>query len=135
MKQKLTFFVMIIALLFISACSPNADGLLTISSDGEFSADFCETNGLADKIIMVGSKYCSHCVETKPVFEAAVATRQVDAEILDISEPDQLDKLNSYNLEVQFTPTFIFGCKYYVGAEDSEEGYIVLINEFINSQN
>ena len=50
--------------------------------------------------------------------------------VLDLSVSEDMAKLESFGVRVQFTPTFLFGCKHYIGAKSTKEEYIDLLNEF-----
>jgi len=107
---------------------------ITISSEGEFSQEECSARNLKEKVIMLESKYCSACKATLPTFKKACEEEGIAPEILDLSVPEQRAKMKSYGIQITYTPTFIFGCKYYVGAKNEQE-YKSIIEEFKNEQN
>lgn len=96
----------------------------TIKTEGSFEADECRARNLEDKFIMIESKYCGHCQRTLPDFKAACEEAGIDCTIIDLA--NERDRLQEYNIRVQYTPTFIFDCDYFVGSMDKQE-YIDLI--------
>ncbi len=123
MKWKL--FALFLILLALTACGQPADEGL-ISEAGSFSETFCSENALEGQYVMIGSAYCSHCVETKPVFEEACTESGTNCVVLDISTTEGTDAMNNLGISVMYTPTFIFDCDYFVGALD-KEGYLELL--------
>ncbi len=123
--------VLLIAVFFASGCDETVNSydnndnvsdsnnslldVFVIKDDGSFSLDECRARGLEDKVIMVESKYCGHCKDTLPLFEEACREKGVEYVILDLTKKLDRELLDSYNIEVQYTPTFLFGCDYYVG--------------------
>ncbi|MGM5483602.1 MAG: hypothetical protein ACQER9_01645 [Nanobdellota archaeon] len=138
MFKKNNLWMIVILLLFVLfffGCEQSYNNdqdeieTITIRQEGSFSEKECRARGLNDKIIMIESKYCSHCEETLPVFLKACQEENIKPIIIDISEKEQMKKLNNYSINVAYTPTFIFGCDYYVGGKTKEE-YTELINKF-----
>ena len=137
--QTLILLLLIIILSVFVSCSsndispadPNAPDLdsVRIQSDGSFTQEFCEAYGLEDKVIMIESKYCGHCQQTLPIFLQSCAQKNIEPIILDLSLSEDRAKMNSYNVEALYTPTFIFGCDYYVGAKDMPK-YLSLLSKF-----
>ncbi len=124
MKNNTAILLIIILILsFILGCEkdPAKFETITISQPGFFELEVCEERGLNDKVIMIGSKYCGHCVETKPIFIEASEEKGIESIILDLAEEEHRNQLKTYGIEVQFTPTFIYGCEYYVGAYTKEQ--------------
>lgn len=128
----------VVILLMIAGCDSTATGnvvsekdkfdVITIGKAGSFSSEDCVQRKLEDKIIMIESKYCGHCKQTLPVFEGACKEKGVEPIILDISVPEQRKQMESYGINVMYTPTFIFGCDYFVGSR-SKEDYLSLLEE------
>jgi len=54
-------------------------------------------------------------------------------EILDLSVTEELQKAESYNIEIMYTPTFIIGCDYYIGTTSKEE-YLERLDSVQNNQ-
>ena len=102
--------------------------LFMISSNGNFSISDCADKGLNNEFIMLESKYCGHCKSTLPDFKEACVEKVINPIILDISNESQRSQMESYGINIQFTPTFIFDCNYYVGAKSSEE-YLQLLDK------
>lgn len=102
---------------------------ITIMNPGSFSEDSCKSRGLYDKVVMLESKYCGHCKEALPVFKRICDENGIKPIILDVSLPDQREQMESYGVQIGYTPTFIFGCDYYVGSMD-EDDYIFLLKKF-----
>lgn len=121
MKYSLLVLCIVSAVLFV-ACTQNQN-VFTISEDGTFAFDACQTHGLGNSVIMVESEYCGHCKETRDDFQAACDEKGVDCQFWDIAETDGLKQLEDRNLMVRYTPTILYGCSYRVGA-DSKDGYL-----------
>ena len=133
--HRITLRLIILAILCISlyACNPatppdtpdNPDSpalpTLTISEDGVIPEQECIERGLKGKFIMIESKYCGHCQATLPLFQDACSDISIEPVILDISEKEQRKQMEAFGVDVRFTPTFIFDCKYYVGGKSKEE--------------
>ncbi len=100
-----------------------------IAAEGAFDTEDCLKRGLGNNLIMIESKYCGHCKDTKPDFMAACNETGIEPVIIDISEPEGLAQVNLYRVEARFTPTFIFGCNYFIGSKSKEE-YVDLIYAF-----
>lgn len=123
MKWKL--LTLLLVLLALTACNGSADEGL-IAGDGSFSEAFCSEKGLEGQYIMIGSAYCGHCIETKPIFEEACTESGKDCVVLDISTTEGLDAMNNFGISIMYTPTFILDCDYYVGAKLKED-YLELL--------
>ncbi len=146
MKTNYILLISFMVLLIFTSCELNSvessdnisnqDSIeiFTIKSNGEFDEDFCVKSGLKDKVIMLESKYCGHCQTTKPVFLEACHEYDVTPIMLDLSVPEDREIMESYNLQAVYTPTFIFGCKHYVGAKD-KDAYLELLSTFEGDKN
>ena len=128
--------IVIVLLLFFALGCENAEPsefeIIKISEPGSFEIEECEKRDLDEKIIMIGSKYCPHCLETKPDFIEACEAKGIKAEVFDLAETEDRDKMKAYGLEVVFTPTFIYGCEYHIGAKTKEE-YLKLCEDFLGN--
>jgi len=121
----------IIVLFIVSGC--NESDFITISKDGSLSSVECEARGLSNKIIMLESKYCTHCRDTLPIFQEACAEEGIESLIIDISSDTGRAEIQALKLNVQFTPTFLFGCKHVVGVKTKEE-YLDFLNGWKNER-
>jgi thiol-disulfide isomerase/thioredoxin len=106
---------------------------VSLYKDGTFPFEECASRNLEDKVMMVGSKYCGHCRATLPFFKEACSEKEVEAIILDITEKEQRQEIESYGLNIKYFPTFIFGCNYYIGAKSKDE-YLKLLDEFLGKE-
>ena len=124
--------LIILLLIFTVGCEkePKEFETITIAGPGFFETEICEERGLDDKVIMIGSKYCGHCEKTKPDFIETCEKKEIKPIILDLAEEEHREKLKSFGIEVHYTPTFIYGCKYYVGERTKKE-YLKLCEEFL----
>jgi len=114
--------------------SDDPNDIVKLGGDSSFTKEQCEARGFTDKVIMLESKYCSHCQQTMPDFISACNEHNVTPIILDLSIVNHGKQLESYNLEIVGTPTFIFGCDYIVGARNKET-YSNKLDDFLNSRN
>jgi thiol-disulfide isomerase/thioredoxin len=134
MNKKIVLLIMLVIVSLVIACTPGGDNpninqeenitivpIITISESGTFSLKDCQDRKLEGKAIMIESKFCGHCQSTKPLFLQACQESGIVPEILDISKKEEQEKMISYSVEVQYTPTFIIGCDYYIGAMSKEE--------------
>ena len=79
---------------------------------------------------MVVSEYCGHCKATMPLFKEASSEKAVEITILDGSIDEQRKQIEDYGISIRYTPTFIFGCDYYIGAKSKEE-YLKMFDKFL----
>ena len=127
--------LMIVSLIFLIGCGGKPSGdLIKIQDAGFLTIEQCQVRGLQDKVLMIESKYCSHCEATLPDFIQACAEKGVEPEILDVSVSKNRQKVYSYGLDYVYTPTFVFGCNYYIGAMPKTQ-YLSLLDKFLASQN
>ena len=137
-KTYLLLSLIILASLVFTGCNsetPNSDdpnAIVRLGGDGSFTVEQCEARDFTDKVIMLESKYCSHCQQTMPEFISACDEHNVTPIILDLSIANHGEQLESYNLEIIGTPTFIFGCEYIVGARNKET-YSKKLDNFVDS--
>ncbi|MDK2908008.1 MAG: hypothetical protein PWQ87_466 [Candidatus Woesearchaeota archaeon] len=117
--------LLIIALGLLSSCSQNQSDeleIITISNEGSFSAEECSARGLEGKVIMLESSYCGACRSTMQNFLDACKEMNITPIILDLSQSENYQKmLDEYKIQIRYTPTFIFGCDYYIGATSKQE--------------
>ncbi|MCP3683978.1 MAG: thioredoxin family protein [bacterium] len=138
-----TIFVLLIAVVLLVAAGCNSNeppqpnevkpselAWVKIAGNGSFPEGDCEERGTKNSIIMLESKYCSHCKKTKPDFLEACKEKGVEPIILDLAEKEGINQLDTYKIQVAFTPTFIFGCDYFTGAKSKEE-YLKYIDELL----
>lgn len=110
--------------------SDDSNNILVLDSDGIISEEQCSARGLNNKVIMLESQYCGHCKATMPEFKEACSEKGIEPVILDVSDKDQRKQMESYSLDIMYTPTFVFGCRYIIGAR-SKQDYLNLLAEFL----
>ncbi|MBT4858319.1 thioredoxin family protein [Candidatus Woesearchaeota archaeon] len=138
--KKLITTTLLILLVLLTSCSNNklnpnptdVDSII-IDSQGTFTQEQCTERNLQDKVIMIKSKYCGHCVETLPDFKKAASFHNLDPMIIETTKDEDLEILKSYNIDFVYTPTFIVGCDYFIGAK-SFQGYDRIFEDFKESQ-
>ena len=116
-KMKWIMAILLIGIILLTACSQNEG--YTISKDGSFNEEECTSRGLGDSVIMIESRYCSHCRDTKPTFLQACGSQNIQPELIDVATPEGTERLKELGITVQYTPTFIIGCNYYVGVQEN----------------
>ena len=139
-------FVYVVVLIFasflMSGC--DTDGSLPVNNssddlpletfavkeDGSFSSEECEARGLGSEVIMFSSKYCGHCMETLPVFMEACEELGIEPLVLYITDKDDREIVDSYGIEIHYTPTFFFLFKYYIVTEPKFV-YLSRVNDFV----
>ena len=141
MFKKIIILGIFLLLISVCGCGNNAIGqatgyadqfsIITLSSDSFFSAEECAKRGLNDKVMMLESKYCGHCKKTQPLFQQSCEEKGINPIILDVSVDEQRRQMESYGIDIRYTPTFVFGCDYYIGAKEKEE-YSALLDEFLS---
>ncbi|MBU0666862.1 MAG: thioredoxin domain-containing protein [Nanoarchaeota archaeon] len=129
MTKRLIVLLLLLFVLVLTSCNNN-DSLFTINSEGSFSQDVCIQKGLVEDVLMIESQYCSHCEATLPDFVEACAEKGVNSTILDVSVDEQRERMESYGVTISYTPTFIFGCDYYVGAKTKDE-YLSMLDKYL----
>lgn len=110
----------LLCILLLTACQAPAGEVTvrTITEDGSFTPDACTARDLDGKVMMLESKHCGHCQQTKPDFIAACEAAGIEPLILDLSVPEELSTAKARGVLPQFTPTFIIDCDYYVGVRE-----------------
>ncbi len=107
--------------------------IITIKTDGSFTQEECEKRALDDKVFMLESAYCPHCKETLPDFKEACAEKGVEPIILDLSIAEHRGQMLSHGITIAYTPTFVFGCDYFIGGR-SKEFYLQAMDKFLENQ-
>ncbi len=114
--------------IFLTSCSgghtnsvPAPEGLMMINDEGVLPQQTCEDMGLTNKALMLESRYCPHCQKALPVFKQACDETNATCETLDLADDENIKKMYDYGITVQFTPTFVINCNYFVGERSLEE--------------
>lgn len=115
--MKWVIAILLISMTLLVACT--SEEVYTISKDGSFTEDECSSRGLGEAVIMIESKYCGHCQETKPTFLQACGSQGIEPELIDVATPEGAARMEELNIQVQFTPTFISGCNYFIGTQEN----------------
>jgi hypothetical protein len=118
----------------VTTCVPDTFENILISKTGSLEVQDCRARCLADKVIMLMSSSCEHCIETEPDFLAACEERGITPIIFDMDDPEQVSTMESFGISIYGTPTFIFGCDYYLGDLGSEEDYLAFIDRYLSRQ-
>jgi hypothetical protein len=121
--KKILFLLCI--LILISGCQNEET---TITEEGSFNQNICQEKNLTGKYIMIKSAHCSACQATIQDFKSACQEKNIHPIILDLSKQEDIKKFKEYNLSIQYTPTFILNCDYYIGAKTKEE-YLKFLNK------
>lgn len=141
-NKNIIFIGILFSLTIISGCSNNSTGgavidsrqsqisILVLDSDGALSAEECSARDLNDKVMMLESQYCGHCKATLPVFKEACLEKGIEPIIIDVSDKEQRKQMESYGLDIMYTPTFVFGCKHTIGTRSKQE-YLQLLDKFL----
>ncbi len=138
MRKALILMALLAMMAVFAGCGESIDpgenktvpDIHLIKKDGHFDWEDCQARELQDKVIMLESSYCGHCKATLPVFKEVAEQKGVNPLILDLSVEEERQKMDDMRINVQYTPTFIFGCDYYTGAK-SREDYEGLFDSFI----
>lgn len=101
-----------------------------IAQEGSFDLDECKQRGVYGKVYMLESKYCGHCKQTMPLFLEACSQKGVEPVVLDLAEPDQQEKMEDLGIGIVYTPTFVFGCDYYIGSRTKQD-YLQMLDKFL----
>ena len=115
-------------------CVPGRFENIFIWESGSFEEDDCRSRCLTNKVIMIKSSNCWKCTDTEPDFLAACEEREIKPLILDVTHSDDFLLLNSLGIDIAGTPTFIFGCDYYLGVMGSKEDYLEVIDIFLSGK-
>ncbi|MCF7799106.1 thioredoxin family protein [Candidatus Woesearchaeota archaeon] len=125
--------ILIIALLsmtIFAGCGTSTE-TIEITKEGTFSESQCKAHNPNYEVIMIESKFCGHCKETLPKFLEACAELGVVPVVLDMAKAEDAELAEEkYKVSIRYTPTFIFGCDYLVGAQPSKEDYSSLIKAY-----
>ncbi len=118
--KQLIILTILLSSTFLTGCG--SVELFDINKDGTFSGAQCEEHNPNYDIVMFESKFCSHCKDTLPVFLEICEAKGVTPIVLDLSVPEDMARMrDEYKVSIQYTPTFLFGCDYVVGAQTGEE--------------
>ena len=93
---------------------------IKLLQEGAFTTDECDARGLTGQTIMLESPFCGYCKATKPDFIAAAEATNTTPKIIDIATKEGWTAMEGYGVMIQYTPTFIVNCHYYVGGKDLE---------------
>ena len=78
---------------------------------------------LNNKIILIVSQYCSQCKKVLPIVENIVEQNKLekDFRLLNINNKVDREFIRAHNIHLQYVPTLIVDCYYYVGAKNENE--------------
>ena len=135
--MKIIFVVISAFLIILAGCTqenttvkpPQKEVFLNQDNSTDIS-EGCQS----DKVIMIKSKYCSHCKETLPIFLEACEEKGVEPMVWDVSLEPQRKLADEYDIDYRFVPVFVFGCEEYVGVKSKEE-YLAFLDKFLGDNN
>jgi len=132
--KKIIFILLVLLLVSAASCQKEKDNsTIVLDKDKVIDKNICIEKNLDNKIIQLESKFCGHCATVKPILENLAKENNVEITFLDSSDEQDREIIDSYNLQVLFTPTLIIDCKVVVGGQ-SEETYKDLIKEFLENE-
>jgi thiol-disulfide isomerase/thioredoxin len=143
--KRVLFVVFILAAVFISGCTntpPNGNSssndnstgleLIEISEEIVISQELCSERGLQDKVIVMESMYCGACKVAVPRLQEIEQELEASFIYLDLSKPEDLERMKSFGVVPRYTPTTLVGCRVMIGAY-SKEQFKQVIEPFWNS--
>ena len=93
-----------------------------ISDNGPIPKDICINNNLSNKIIVIESKYCSHCKNMiKETINPIEKETDYKFNLYDVSEPDKAQEIKNMGLSILGTPTTIVNCNAFIGEINKED--------------
>jgi|GEM_PF-1644530 len=94
--------------------------LIIIEREGTISQEDCIPRGIDDKVIILESKYCSACRIAVPVLKEIEEELNDEFIFLDLSQTNDMNKMEEFKIIPQYTPTVLVGCEVYIGVKDKE---------------
>lgn len=132
--NKLVGTVAVLFLLLFASCTSQdttTNDVFAITSAGTFSESQCDIHNPDYEVVMLESKYCGHCQATMPIFLEACEEKGITPVVLDLAEQEDAKQAKEkYQVSVQYTPTFLFGCDYVIGAQPTKEDYLQLLEQY-----
>ncbi len=94
---------------------------LVLDKEGGIDLDACLERGLADKIIVLESEYCSACKIVVPRLQEI--ERELGKEIiyLDLSKENDQNRAKEFKIWPKWTPTVLISCDVFIGAYSKEK--------------
>lgn len=94
----------------------------------------CKERNLANKILLITSRYCPHCKETiktlTPLITQCGLTNNF--QILDVINKDDAQILDNLAIRISGVPVLIINCKAYLGTKETKQ-YQDLLLKFCNN--
>ncbi len=91
----------------------------------------CKERGLEHRILLITSRYCSHCKEAikklTPLISQCKLTNNL--QVLDVINKNDAEALAKLAMVISGVPVLIINCKAYVGTKGTEQ-YKDLLKEF-----
>lgn len=106
---------------------------ITLDSETSIPTESCKERGLGDKVIMLESEYCGHCKIAEPILKEIAQEKGLVFEFLDVSKKEDRAVMESYGVDIRYTPTLLAGCSVYIGSKSKEE-YLQIIDDFIEAR-
>ncbi len=103
---------------------------LVLATEGTINPEDCSARGLGDKVIVLESRYCGACRIAVPRLKEIEKELQTKFIFLDLSQPEDRERLKEFKILPQYTPTVLVGCDVYIGAKSKEE-YKRIIEKFL----
>ncbi|MBN2566764.1 thioredoxin family protein [Candidatus Woesearchaeota archaeon] len=127
--------VFLLTLSLVSGCAGYGAG----GDDGRIQPYVIMQNGMlppaactaeiARSVIMLESRYCGHCAVAKPMLEELAREKGVDLEVIDVSTDAGRHRTAELGIDIQFTPTTIFGCEVVIGGQ-SRDAFAAYFDRF-----
>ena len=104
--------------------------VIVLGAEEKLPRELCEERNLQDKVVILGSKYCSACVTAKPRLEEVEEELNADFIWIELSEKAGVARMEEFAISPQYTPTLVVGCDVYIGVKTKDE-YRQIIGEFL----
>jgi len=101
-----------------------------LDKEGTIKQEDCVARRVNDKVIILESKYCSACRIAVPILKEIEEELQKEFIFLDLSQANDMEKLNEFRVMPHYTPTILIGCDIHIGVK-SKEIYKRAIEEFL----
>lgn len=140
MKKNILIMFSMLLLILLAGCSQESKDTsstaikkITLASETNIPDESCEQMGLSDKVIMLESEYCGHCKIAEPILKEIEQEKGLDFEFLDVSNKEDRAVMESYGVDIRYTPTLLAGCSVYIGSKSKEE-YQQIIDDFVEAR-
>ena len=94
--------------------------IIYIPQSMEISREICAARGIEGKVLVMHSAGCGACAVAVPILEELEAELGTDFEFLDLSVPEQAERVQELKIIPYYVPTTIIDCYALVGVHSKD---------------